>query len=316
MYLMSVIKFPKWAINAITSQMDHFFWGDQGDEHKYHLAKWGMISQKKEFGGLGIPNLREFNMSLLASWEKRYFMDSDKNWVRLIDHKYRTNNPNLLWSRQGVGSPFWKGVTWAFEGIRPFFRWNLGNGNKVSFWDDTWVGDSSLKTQFWEVYEICQQQHCVVSQVWDGFNLKLTFNRCVEAVFMERWHDLIRVISNMTISNEVDHPVWVLESSGIYSVQSFYNMINWGGVSTPMWNFFWKIVVPHRYLVFLWLAFHNKILTRDNLLKRGWKGDKNIPFVGMKKILIISFYIVQLLNSFGVCSKILLGYLTFPSMWK
>ena len=44
MYLMSVIKFPKWAINAITSQMAHFFWGDQGDEHKYHLAKWGMIS--------------------------------------------------------------------------------------------------------------------------------------------------------------------------------------------------------------------------------------------------------------------------------
>ena len=26
--------------------------------------------------------------------------------------------------------------------------------------------------------------------------------------------------------------------------------------------------MPHRYLVFLWLAFKNKILTRDNLNKR------------------------------------------------
>ena len=26
--------------------------------------------------------------------------------------------------------------------------------------------------------------------------------------------------------------------------------------------------MPHRYLVFLWLAFHNRILTRDNLNKR------------------------------------------------
>ena len=39
-------------------------------------------------------------------------------------------------------------------------------------------------------------------------------------------------------------------------------------MSTPIWRKFWKIVVPHRYLVFLWLAFHNKILTRDNLNKR------------------------------------------------
>uniref|UniRef100_A0A8R7PZV3 Reverse transcriptase domain-containing protein n=1 Tax=Triticum urartu TaxID=4572 RepID=A0A8R7PZV3_TRIUA len=27
-YLMSVIKFPKWEINAINSQMAHFFWGN------------------------------------------------------------------------------------------------------------------------------------------------------------------------------------------------------------------------------------------------------------------------------------------------
>ena len=106
MYLMSIIKFPKWAINAITSQMAHFFWGNLGDDHKYHLANWGLISQKKDFGGLGVPNLREFNMALLASWAKRYFMDSDKNWFRLVDHKYRTNKPNFLWSKQRVGSPF------------------------------------------------------------------------------------------------------------------------------------------------------------------------------------------------------------------
>ena len=110
--------------------MAHFFWGDQGDEHKYHLAKWGMIAQKKEFGGLGIPNLREFNMALLASWAKRYFINHDNDWGRLIDHKYRTDKPNLLWAKQGVGSPFWKGVTWAFEGIRPFSDGTWAKGTK------------------------------------------------------------------------------------------------------------------------------------------------------------------------------------------
>ena len=122
----------------------------------------------------------------------------------------------------------------------------MGKGDKISFWDDTWAGDSSLKTQFWEVYEICQQQKCVVAEVWDGTNLKLTFSRCVDSGFMSKWHDLIQVISTKTLTDEEDQPVWLLESSAIYSVKSFYNMINWGGVSTPIWKKFWKIVLPNR----------------------------------------------------------------------
>lgn len=46
-----MIKFPKWSIEAITSQMAHFFWGNMGDEHKYHMSNWGLMSWKKEFGG-------------------------------------------------------------------------------------------------------------------------------------------------------------------------------------------------------------------------------------------------------------------------
>jgi hypothetical protein len=67
-YLMSVIKFPKWAVEAINSQMANFFWNDQEDKQKYHLANIHLISQKKEFGGLGIPDFGNLNMCLLASW--------------------------------------------------------------------------------------------------------------------------------------------------------------------------------------------------------------------------------------------------------
>jgi hypothetical protein len=39
-YLMSVIKFSKWAVKAINSQMGNFFWNDQENAHKYHLLNW------------------------------------------------------------------------------------------------------------------------------------------------------------------------------------------------------------------------------------------------------------------------------------
>jgi hypothetical protein len=34
----------------------------------------------KDFGGLGVPNLRDLNICLLASWVKRYNIDENKLW--------------------------------------------------------------------------------------------------------------------------------------------------------------------------------------------------------------------------------------------
>jgi hypothetical protein len=49
---MLVIKFPKWAIEAINSQMANFFWNDQENSRKYHLSNWQSLAQK-EYGGWG-----------------------------------------------------------------------------------------------------------------------------------------------------------------------------------------------------------------------------------------------------------------------
>ena len=48
-YLLSVIKFPKWAIALINSQMAHCLWDNYEGHFKYHLASWGLVAQKKEF---------------------------------------------------------------------------------------------------------------------------------------------------------------------------------------------------------------------------------------------------------------------------
>ena len=55
-YLLSVIKFPKWAIDSINSQMSNFLWNDSEGKHKYHLTNWPSVAQKKslEAGGYQI----------------------------------------------------------------------------------------------------------------------------------------------------------------------------------------------------------------------------------------------------------------------
>lgn len=64
----------------------------------------------KEFGGLGVPNLRNLNYCLLASWVRRYNVDEHKLWRQLIDHKYNTDRPNILCSNTVGSSSFFGGM--------------------------------------------------------------------------------------------------------------------------------------------------------------------------------------------------------------
>ena len=143
-YLLSIIKFPKWAIKMINSQMGHFLWNNTDDTHKYHLASWQLVAQKKDMGGLGIPDLRSLNLALLSSWIFRYQLHKNAIWVNIVDYKYRTKDPNIFCCPDLGVSPFWKGwygqlkqpiwasSGWLVIGRRSGFR--RTNGQVILVW--------------------------------------------------------------------------------------------------------------------------------------------------------------------------------------
>ena len=95
---------------------------------------------------------------------------------------------------------------------------------------------------------------------------------------LDRWKELIKVVGPVCLSGSPDQPVWLLESSGKYSVKSFYKLINFGGIPSVIKNDIWKIKVPPNIHVFLWLVYYNKSLTRDNLAKRRHVEDMSCVF--------------------------------------
>jgi hypothetical protein len=129
----------------------------RGGGHKYHLANWQFIAQKKEFRGLGAPDLRDLNLCLLASWIQRYHDSEGKLWRAIIDAKYNPKSPNIFCCNDRIGSPFWKGVLWATKAAKMGYRWKIGDGRKVRFWEDQWFGSCSLAIQFWEVFSIVNE---------------------------------------------------------------------------------------------------------------------------------------------------------------
>jgi hypothetical protein len=131
------------------------------------------------------------------------------------------------------------------------YRWQIGNGKKVCFWEDQWFGTCSLAIQFWKIYVIVKEHGRTVDEAWDGVNLKFTFRRTVDRELWESWEELKQIASSIHKTDEEDVIIWQFNSSGRYSVQSLYAVINDRGIKQIYTPVMWKIHVPPRIHVFL-----------------------------------------------------------------
>lgn len=61
-------------------------------------------------------------------------------------------------------------------------KWLVGDGRKIRFWEDCWIGNSSLPIQLWLSYAINEQKGKTIRQVWDGQTLKLSFRSSISAI--------------------------------------------------------------------------------------------------------------------------------------
>lgn len=50
------------------------------------------------------------------------------------------------------------------------------------------------------------------------------------------------------------------------------------GVHNSFFAQIWKIKAPLKVKIFVWIVLHRKVLTVDNLRKRGWSGEESCVF--------------------------------------
>jgi len=89
-------------------------WGWRSEGRKIAWVAWDKVCKSREAGGLGIINVRQFNLALLRKWIWRLNSDKGGLWREVIESRYggwrglkerRTNNIKvLLWWRDSMRS--------------------------------------------------------------------------------------------------------------------------------------------------------------------------------------------------------------------
>jgi hypothetical protein len=100
---------------------------------------------------------------------------------------------------------------------------------------------------------------------------------------MRMWEEFISIAETIIFSGDEDELIWQFYSSGVYSSQSMYDVLNYRGATPIFTSAMWHLRVPPRVHFFLWLVSKNRLLTRDNLEKRRNMEDLSCLFCAEKE---------------------------------
>lgn len=149
-------------------------------------------------------------------------------------------------------------------------------GKNTDFWEDKWCGNFSLREKFTNLFDVCNEQRVTVADMANR-NWQFSFRRWLTEGLQGELRGLRDLLFIHRLTNEKDKQKWAWEKSGKFSLKSLYDHLFMSEPRFPN-KMLWKAKIPLKIKIFLWLAAQDAILTKDNLVKRKWKGNKKCAF--------------------------------------
>lgn len=126
-YLMSCFLLPGNLVTSIEAAIREFWWGN-GKKRKMAWVAWSQLCRSKRQGGLGLRDLRSFNLALLAKQGWRILTNPDSLMARILEARYFPHG-NFLQAKPGSRpSATWSSILKARTLLTKGLRIRIGNG--------------------------------------------------------------------------------------------------------------------------------------------------------------------------------------------
>ncbi|CAM0881096.1 unnamed protein product [Alopecurus aequalis] len=151
-------------------------------------------------------------------------------------------------------------------------RISIGVGDRVSFWEDPWIGGQTASTLAPDLLKLVRpgiRQQRSVQQGLVGNAWTEDIAGEISAAAVVRYFSLWNAIAGVQRVGDQDRFVWKWTANGKFSARSAYLAFFEGSTVMPGAAQVWHSFAPLKVRLHMWLALRDRCWTADRRLRRG-----------------------------------------------
>ena len=216
------------------------------------------------------------NKALLCKWCWRFANERDSLWRKVIRSKFGEDYGG--WSsgdiNGGFGVGLWKEIRKEWPQLIQNSYFTLGNGRRIRFWKDVWCGEEALSLMFPNLFRLTAQKNARVAELWNWDSGEGGWNPIFLCAFndweLEEVDRFLQVLYRKQIRPLMEDKIIFKGSrSDVFSVSSMYRALDCSPQVVFPSRLIWNPVIPPRMGFFAWETSWGKVLTLDQLKRRG-----------------------------------------------
>ena len=234
-----------------------------------------MCTEKRK-GGMGIKSFSKMNKALLSKWNWRFANDRNSLWRIVIGSKFGESPDGWHTSdlRGGFGTSLWKDIRKEWPSFSQNAVFSLGNGRRINFWKDIWCGEEALCSRFPSLFNLAPNKEAKIADIWDrdrgAGSWSPNFIRPLNDWEIEEVASLLHTLHEVSYCPSGEDKLLLKgDKEKGFLIRSMYKCFD----SSPAFDFpyrlIWNPVVPPKIGFFAWEATWGKVLTLDQLKRRG-----------------------------------------------
>lgn len=291
-YRFTLLQAPMNFHHKLEKALRFFLWqGGKAEKKKFNLVGWKSVIQPQEKGGLGIRSPYLLNLALGAKIVWRLITGSSAWWKSVLEAKYISDSRHKLLELNipnRDSTHIWK----LCKKIIPIMAQHVskvpGEGSSISISKDRILGQSPMESKeevlpalnwlqgkgIWNLAQISKWGASL--KEWIGWDLP-KYPRDLQPNFnalKDQLHSKAPIQEGARDSLRWD------PSGAEYTTKAGYHHLCANAFPQDIWNHWklvWKAEAPPKVKFFCWLLMKGKILTAENLKKRGIIGPSRCP---------------------------------------
>jgi hypothetical protein len=185
----------------------------------------------------------------------------------LLKKKYIKGRTLSQVEKKMGNSHFWASLMEVKDLVLHRGRFRVQDGSQTRFWEDLWKDPLMVKYQ--SLQKIVRKKNKSVAQVLSTTPLNVSFRGALVGDSWDKWLEIVGNVVMVSLNDRKDSFIWTANKN--FSVKNMYNDIVLRE-RTPVNCSVWKAKIPLKIKIFLWYLRTGVVLTKDNLVKRHWKG--------------------------------------------